>query len=257
MDLSYPNRDAAIYMKLHDQAPGGNVDNRALNIIDRITSDIQAKTRTVQGGQSHSTWSRDGYTADELAVWDWWNKSTEHNEWQRLVKAFQQSHEPGPHAGYGGDHYDSGTGPKIPAPDVTIYSGGGNPNNSVAVSTKALIHFADQLKVVTADKGILVQIVTKLQTLKPLPGGFAKAELLRLAIVGNGEKPGLGPDSVTLFTNIRAALIKLEENLRAMAKAYENNEEFNTLTGIQLQEQMEEALTLITGLDKIQPELLV
>lgn len=256
MDLTYPNRDAAIHMKLHDLAPGGNADNRALNIIDRISADVQSASRTVQKGETISTWSRDGYTAEELAVWDWWQKSIEINEWRRLVAEWTKKNEPPAHPGFDGDHFEERPA-DIRYPQTTTYTGGNNPNHSVAVSTKALIHFADQLKVVTAPDGVLVQIVRKLETLKPLPGGFAKAELLRLAIVGGSDRPGLGPQTITLFTDIRVAFIRLEENLRAMARSYENDEEFNTLTGIQLQQQMSEALTLIGGLNKIQTEILV
>lgn len=248
MDLNSPTRDGAEFIGLFAtyDAQTNHPKGWALSVIDKITNEVSAHYNARTGS---SNWDRGKFSADELAAWDWWQKKIDITEWRRLVDEYNKSQVKKDNVTiipYTGDHYSPGSG--FAPPDVKTYGGGDNPNRSVAVSTKALVYLADQIKVVAEDKGMLIKVHETVKLVNPLPGGFAKAEILRQKIDGGPGVPGLRVETMDFIYNIRAVLLSLETKLRQMAAAYEKDEGFNAMTTNQLTDEMKDVLQQINGL---------
>ncbi|NLU79860.1 hypothetical protein HCA58_16000 [Micromonospora sp. HNM0581] len=139
-------------------------------------------------------------------------------------------------------------------PEDSEYSGGDNPNHELSVSTEALRHMANQIDRVvglTDGTNILLTVRNQLAELNMLPGGFAKAEVLRQRIEGvSADDAGLRGDVMGMLLATHGALVAVKEGLLQIADGYDDAEEFNDMTASSLREQMGSAWVKIEGLSE-------
>ena len=141
------------------------------------------------------------------------------------------------------------SGFKPPAIDPT-FKGDTASTSGVAVNTAALKWFAeDVLGSITGAGNILLTTADKLSAIDPRPGAFARAEVLRQAIVGaTAQDGGVKGDMKDMLVNMNTALLAVQTALLKMAAEYENLEELNALTTDKLSEIMGDSFN---GLDNL------
>ena len=136
------------------------------------------------------------------------------------------------------------------APEIESFKGEAASASGVAVNTAALEWFANVvLGSVVGPKGILIEMAQDVAAVDPRPGAFARAEALRLAIVGaTAQDGGVKGDIKQMLVNMNTALLAVQDALLKMAAQYNDLEELNSLTTEELNAIMGDSLN---GLDSL------
>ncbi|MET7468178.1 hypothetical protein ABZS35_05470 [Micromonospora sp. NPDC005599] len=176
--------------------------------------------------------------------------------WQNLVKTYKDritdpSNVTPPAFTDKSDWIDEPTnsGFKPPGVDPT-FKGDTASTNGVAVNTAALRWFANEVLGKVAGPGnILLTTADRLSAVDPRPGAFARAEVLRQAVVGaTAQDGGVKGDMKDMLVNMNTALLAVQEALLKMATDYGNLEELNAMTTDKLGEIMGDSFK---GLDNL------
>ncbi|WP_306215254.1 hypothetical protein [Actinoplanes sp. RD1] len=256
-DYSHANLDAIDEMGFLTQweKDHGEDAGWARSVIEKITAD---KADAPRVGDS---WDRDDYSADELAMYDWyWDKfydGKSYSDWKAITDQYAKEHQdqitytkPEDYK----DKTDLESDDNVwKPPAVSEWKGDVSKNNQMVVNTEAIQHLINQFKAVATEehKGMLLDLANELDGHLILPGGFAKAEILRQKIDGTGEgNPGLRGDTIGLLRTLHRALYDLQTGLATMKTEYEKTEEDNKVTQDKLQEAMKGAWGEIGGLSK-------
>ncbi|MGX1616488.1 hypothetical protein ACWIF8_21660 [Micromonospora chalcea] len=122
--------------------------------------------------------------------------------------------------------------------------------SGVAVNTAALEWFANEvLGRITGPGNVLLATVDQLNAVDPRPGAFARAEVLRQAVVGaTAQDGGVKGDTKDMLVDMNTALLAVQHALLKMAAQYKNLEELNSLTTEKLTEVMGDSFK---GLDNL------
>ncbi|MBU2670265.1 hypothetical protein KOI35_42865 [Actinoplanes bogorensis] len=245
IDFSYANPEAvdAVGILPKYDAEHGFENGWARSVIERWRTDYDGDI---------------DWDDDEQALVDWYTDDViQHDEWKAIVE--QHNKDVTQEDNVTVTPYDEDNPPydmpenTFEHPEDTEYSGGNNPNQELAVSTEALRHVANQIgAIVGLDDGGSNLILTarkQLGDIAMLPGGFAKAEVLRQKIEGvNSNDAGLRGDAMGLLLASHEALLAVKEGLLKIADSYDNAEEFNEMTTTQLGDNMGNAWGKIDGL---------
>ncbi|MEU4752052.1 hypothetical protein AB0F93_13855 [Micromonospora tulbaghiae] len=190
---------------------------------------------------------------------DWYDKNIlDTDGWKNLVKTYKDnitdpSNVKPPaftdQSDWIDDKIQTGSGFKPPAINPT-FKGDTASTSGVAVNTAALKWFAeDVLGSITGAGKILLTTADQLGAIDPRPGAFARAEVLRQAIVGaTAQDGGVKGDMKDMLVNMNTALLAVQAALLKMAAEYENLEELNALTTDKLGEIMGDSFK---GLDNL------
>lgn len=177
------------------------------------------------------------YSSEEWAVWDWYRKQTEPERWKELVTEYRETGSTDrikPPAEFDPANATiTKPGVVVEGSDIKPFAGKDATSGSVAVSTEAILHFANALSVVAPPDGrggMLVRVIDSLDGVSPRPGAFAKAEVLRRDIMGTSASTGLRGETAAVMVDIQAALVSVQTDLRALAKDYDSTEELNSLS---------------------------
>ncbi|MEW2592580.1 hypothetical protein AB0893_19430 [Micromonospora aurantiaca] len=180
---------------------------------------------------------------------DWYDKNIlDTDGWKNLVKTYKDNiTDPSnvkpaaftDQSDWIDDKISTGSGFEPPAINPT-FKGDTASTSGVAVNTAALKWFAeDVLGRITGAGNILLTTADKLSAIDPRPGAFARAEVLRQAIVGaTAHDGGVKGDMKDMLVNMNTALLAVQTALLKMAAEYENLEELNALTTDKLSEIM-------------------
>ena len=209
-------------------------------VINKIMSDSGSGT---VGDASAMGFDRSQYTADELAAYDWYTRQTEPDRWKDLVFEYESGDgakkvDPPADLGSKTDWIDK-PAHGFQDPNLKPFSGSGG-TGSVVVSTEAITYFANALGTIAPNGGgMLLETAAQVLTADPRPGGFAKAELMRRAVVGtSATEEGLRGETNSLLIKIQTALYTMQECLRQLVKEYDSAEELNGLTVAQFRDVM-------------------
>ncbi len=265
IDFSYPN-DAAIAQigildKYNNGLIPGHPGKHPAGWIQTVIQKVQADLSNVPAGKDRSgsvDWSN--YTQEEHDAYNWYTDDViDTDKWKAIVADYQNNSTKESNVTW--DSYDQSNHPysnpnvNIKPPDVTAYTGGDNTNGDLKVSTDAIRYFANQIdKVATDDgKGLLMDASNAFNDLDVRPGKFAKAEVMRQAVVGTGA-PGAGPglvgDTQGLMKQLHSTMVSLKQDLLTLATTYDNAEDFNHMTAKQLADDMDKAWSNISGIDQ-------
>lgn len=257
IDYSYSNEDAAEKMGLFTQYDHDTKHNDgwAKSTLDRMLSDYQHHTHGY-GEKQTNDWKLSDYSQDEQDLWNWYeNDVVPPDKWKALVEKFQKEPPSITAVKYDPNHpafttSKPGVGLDLPP----TYKGGDNANGDVKVSTDAIRYVADQIKKVADEDGTGLLMTaserfTKMQDI--LPGKFARAEVMRQALVGDGKTGGgLVGDTQGLLKAVHGTMVSLRQDLLGLAALYEKGEEFNHLTAQQLATDMDKSWSGISGIDQ-------
>jgi hypothetical protein len=191
---------------------------------------------------------------------DWYDKNILDTEgWKNLVKTYKDnitdpSNVKPPAFTDKPDWIDeektpTDSGFKPPAINPT-FKGDTASTGGVAVNTAALKWFAEEvLGKVTGAGNILLTTADQVGAIDPRPGAFARAEVLRQAVVGaTAQDGGVKGDMKDMLVNMNTALLAVQTALLKMAVEYDNLEELNALTTDKLGEIMGDSFK---GLDNL------
>ncbi|GLY00701.1 hypothetical protein [Actinoplanes sp. NBRC 101535] len=189
---------------------------------------------------------------------DWYSTNIVGDGWKNLVKEYKEnitdpSNVKPPGFNDQSDWIDENatpTGSGFKPPTVGTFTGDAASTNGVAVNTAALEWFAKEvLQKLTGNGNILLSTMEQLKTIDPKPGAFARAEVLRQAIVGaTGQDGGVRGDMADMLYNMNNALIAVADALLKMAGEYKNLEELNSMTTEKLTEIMGDSFKGLDGL---------
>ncbi|SCF40084.1 hypothetical protein GA0070216_113112 [Micromonospora matsumotoense] len=250
VDYSYPNDEAIDQTGILDKFnageiggfPGKHPEGWIQAVIDEVQAEIQSNSNSMQ----KVDWSH--YSAEEKAAYDWYTDEViPRDKWDKIVddyKADSAKEENVTWEKYGGTDY-SGIDGKINPPDVKVYTGGDNKNGALKVSTEAIRYFANSIGALVGTDGkgnsMMLDVSNKLGELNVLPGKFARAEVMRQKISGDGStNTGLIGDTQGLLVKVHQTLFALRESLLKMADSYEYTEDDNLRTGKDLEKKTKE-----------------
>ncbi|MEV6694845.1 hypothetical protein AB0M35_25545 [Micromonospora sp. NPDC051196] len=236
VSLDTPSIAAADMMGLfraYDAQHGHPTDGEswARAVVSKIQDDLERS-----GAYSWYDVGNKDFTPAELAVWHWYLDQTKSDRWKTLVFEYRQRNaqdqvttptESDP----GFSRLDE---PKVSTdiPDVKPFGGVEGNRGGIAVNTEAIAYFCNSLKLIVPPgrDGMLATIRQNVGNIRPLPGKFARAELLRLDVVGSGTSPGLRGQTVDVLGDIETALRAIQEDLQELIKRYDDAEELNSLS---------------------------
>ena len=263
IDYSYPNDDAIDAIGILDKFNNGEIAGHTTKhdpgwiqtVIDNVQADIQSNSNSASsrwGGGSSVDWS--DYTAEEKAAYEWYRDEViETDHWKAIAAEWEKT-RPEPKDVKDPAFSENTQYTDEPMKDYTVpneinqYKGGDNEKGELKVSLAAIRHFAAEIeKIAPNGKGLLLDASNKLHGLDIKPGKFAKAEKLRLKIVGDGDSDtGLVGDTQGLLQTVHQALYLLRENLVKMADSYEYTEEHNLRAGKDLEDKTKEFNNITT-----------
>ncbi|MFV2009108.1 MULTISPECIES: hypothetical protein [unclassified Micromonospora] len=253
LDWDKPNRPAADQMGIFDKFNSGEVDGFPNKhppgwieaVIDKVNDDIAAENDGKCYPYLSDTIDWSTYSADEKAAYEWYESEIlDFDKWDDHVDEYHATAANEDNVSWDDfeepDSYDIDG--DIDAPEVKAYTGGDNKNGQLKVSTEAIRHFVHQIdKIAWEGGGMLLDASNRFDELDIRPGKFAKAELMRQKLAGNGgDNLGLIGDTKGLLVQVHRTLFSLRESLLQMANSYERTEEGNERTGKDLEERTEE-----------------
>jgi hypothetical protein len=199
---------------------------------------------------------RSKYSADELAAYDWYETQTRSDRWKDLVTDYQKkdadtrSAEPDPFAA--DRDYLSKPDPTVEGLDRKPFDGKAGQAGSIAISTEAILYFANVLESIApmdGGSGPLRLAIDRVDGIDPRPGAFGKAEVHRRTLVASGpESPGLAGETTKTMVDLQAVFAAAQVELRALVKDYDSAEELNTLTVKQFGDATTRSTTRIDAL---------
>lgn len=145
------------------------------------------------------------------------------------------------------DYVDKPGSSFTPPANVKEYKGGDGKGGNFVVTTEAIEHFRRQLDLVAPQgkNGLIWQAIKKLDDIDLKPGTFGKAVRIEGVIdgttTGTTTDGGLKGNTRNFLANFHEALFDLNTNLGALIREYDSAEEFNKLTGEQLDGVLHEA----------------
>ncbi|WP_433794797.1 hypothetical protein [Actinoplanes sp. CA-252034] len=262
IDWGYPNQEAITAMhaySTHDEAkgyPAGTTQAAYDSWMAYYNKHSNSRT-----GVDYDKW-KDSVRAEHpewVEARDWYTSNiTDTNGWKKLVSDYKgQITDPSnvkpPAFNSQGDWIDetkTPTGSGFKPPTIDGFKGDAAATKGVAVNTAALEWFAKEvLQKITGPGNVLLSTVDQLNLVDPKPGGFARAEVLRQAIVGaTAQDGGVKGDMKDMLVNMNTSLIAVADALLKMAGDYKNLEELNKLTNDKLNEIMGESFKGLDGL---------
>ncbi|MEH1028407.1 hypothetical protein [Micromonospora profundi] len=257
IDLDRPSIEAADEIDLfrtYDAQKGhpAEGDSWTRAVVTKIIED-QSHRHTVARGsdlQMLGGIDRSRYTADELAAYDWYRSQTEPGRWKELVFEHRQKdarEQVEPPEEFNPDrNYREKPVHAVEGLNRKPFDGQGGRAGAVAVSTDAILYFANVLESIApiaGGNGPLQTVIDKLKEIKPRPGAFSRAEKYRLTLV-----PDLQGETTKTVGDLQAILGVAQTELRALVKEYDTAEELNGLTVKQYGDVMTGSNTRIDAL---------
>jgi hypothetical protein len=193
----------------------------------------------------------DGFTNKEKAIYDRFTDA--YFDWDKFVATAKGTVDgKGKDVPYEGfnpdtDYVHNPDSSFTPPAEVKEYKGGDGKGGNFVVTTEAIEHFRRQLDLVApqGENGLIWQAIKKLDGIDLKPGTFGKAVRIEGVIdgttTGTTTDGGLKGNTRDFLVNFHEALFDLNTNLGALIREYDSAEEFNKLTGEQLDGVLSEA----------------
>jgi len=262
IDWSYPSQDAINAMhaySTHDKAKG-YPDGTTQAAYDSWTAYANSHG-TAKTGASLDGWA-DSVRAQHpewVEAHQWYNENIVGDGWDKLVEDFKKhatdpSNVNPPGFNDKPDWIDDSKNPTNsgfdPSGIKTSFTGDSASTSGTAVNTAALEWFAnDFLGAITGEGHMLLQTADLVGQINPKPGAFARAEVLRQAIVGaTAQDGGVKGDTKDMLINMNTTLLAMKEALLKMAKQYRDVEELNGLTTDKLNEYLGDSFQGLNGI---------
>jgi hypothetical protein len=263
VDFGYPNDKAITAM--HAYSTGDKALGRPDGTTQAAHDSWMAyynKHQNDRTGVDYDKWEDEvrGQHPEWVDARQWYEKNIlDTDGWKKLVKDYK-AHVTDPSTvkppGFGDkpdwiDETKTPTNSGFTPPGVNAtFKGDPAATKGVAVNTAALEWFANEvLGKVTGNGNILLSTADQLSKIDPKPGAFARAEVLRQAVVGaTAQDGGVKGDMKDMLVNMNTSLIAVQDALLKMAGQYKNLEELNSLTTDKLTEVMGDSFKGLDGL---------
>ena len=253
VDFSYPNPtavDKVVDFAAHDKAMGypDGTSYSAVQLVRKYSSYKEAeKHMSQQQKDAYNNW----YSTDIIET-DHWKKLVA--DYKAKITDPKMTKPPGfTDKPDWIDETKTPTNSGFNPPGVnSTFKGDPASTGGMAVNTAALEWFANEvLGKVVGNDGVIKKTALTVDAVNPKPGGFARAELLRQAIVGaTGADGGIKMDTRDMLYNIEKSLDSVRLALLEMAKKYKDTEELNKLSTADLDTIMGDAFKGLQGLNQ-------